>query len=939
MEKEGNTVSDNEEVPGGNMSVLGAGKEVVETGVEDREEEEEEEEEGEEEVEDEGEDDIEEEDGYIFKFKAGENPFDFVEGTDFSIQPYKKFERLEYEALAEKKRKALANGQSERAAKRGRVEDIPGASFDEILEAMNYGSRRKLKEPKKRGRRKGSKKKLNRDVTKLLGDATLCYAQGQHEKAVSILRQVVLQAPDLPDSYHTLGLVYNAIGDDVKAMGFYMLAAHLMPKDSSLWKLLFSWSIDRGDIDQASYCLSKAIKAEPDDIDLLFHRASLYLERGDCEKAAETYDQIHQQCLGNVEALMTGAKLYQKCGHLERAICILEDYIKEHPTEADLDVVDLLASLYMGNKEFRKALERIEHADEVYCAGSELPLKLTTKEGICHAHLGNMEKAECLFANLGWETADDHSNLMIEVADSLLSLKHYNLALKYYLMFEEVNAGGNMGILYLKIAQCYLSTNERAQAIVFFYKVLQHLEDNINARLTLASLLLEEARDEEAISLLSPPKDSNPTSSSSSKLKPWWFNEKVKLKLCHIYKTRGMLESFVEVIFPLVRESLYIETLQEKIKVNKKKLPKRVLLERVKVLDGRESGNLFRGFRPVAPKSDLSKASRAKRLLQKRERIKEEKKAKALAAGVDVNYDDLDDEPALRMHRESPLPNLLKEEEYHNLIVDLCKALASLGRCSEALEIISLTLKLALNSLSIERKEELQLLGAQLAFSSTDTTHGFNFAKHVVKQYPYSISAWNCYYKVASSLTNRDSRHCKLLNSMQAKYKDCAPPYIIAGHQFTNISHHQDAARKYLEAYKIMPDSPLINLCVGSSLINLALGFRLQNKHQCVAQGLAFLYKNLKLCDNSQEALYNIARAYHHIGLVTLAVTYYEKVLATYQKDCPIPELFGENRNIKHQKSVYCDLRREAAYNLHLIYKESGALDLARQVLKDHCTF
>lgn len=39
--------------------------------------------------------------------------------------------------------------------------------------------------------------------------------------------------------------------------------------------------------------------------------------------------------------------------------------------------------------------------------------------------------------------------------------------------------------------------------------------------------------------------------------------------------------------------------------MNKKKLPRRVLLERVKVLDGRETGNLFRGFRPVAPKSDL----------------------------------------------------------------------------------------------------------------------------------------------------------------------------------------------------------------------------------------------------------------------------------------------------------------------------------------------
>lgn len=88
-----------------------------------------------------------------------------------------------------------------------------------------------------------------------------------------------------------------------------------------------------------------------------------------------------------------------------------------------------------------------------------------------------------------------------------------------------------------------------------------------------------------------------------------------------------------------------------------------------------------------------------------------------------------------------------------------------------------------------------------------------------------------------------------------------------------------------------------------------------------------------------QEALYNIARAYHHVGLVTLAASYYEKVLATDEKDYPIPKLPCENPDIgENRKPGYCDLRREAAYNLHLIYKKSGAFDLARQVLKDHCT-
>ena len=55
---------------------------------------------------------------------------------------------------------------------------------------------------------------------------------------------------------------------------------------------------------------------------------------------------------------------------------------------------------------------------------------------------------------------------------------------------------------------------------------------------------------------------------------------------------------------------------------------------------------------------------------------------------------------------------------------------------------------------------------------------------------------------------------------MRVKHKDCVPPYIIFGHQLTMISQHQAAAKDYLEAYKLMPDNPLINLCVGMILLH-----------------------------------------------------------------------------------------------------------------------
>ncbi|XP_059631065.1 uncharacterized protein LOC132273957 isoform X2 [Cornus florida] len=913
-----------------------------------------------------GEDEDEDGDGaYTFEFNGDMDPLAFTEDDACGVQPYEQFERMEheYEALAEKKRKALAEHpppphrfktlrfdsswvqtihlvgggwQGGSPTKKSRLEDGVGASFEEIMEAMNFGTRRKSRKVKKRGRRKGSKNKLSPEVSQKLGDATLHYAHGRYEEAICLLKEVVLLSPNSPDPYHTLGLVYNAIGDRKKALNFYMLAAHLTPKDPSLWKLLVTWSIEQGNTGQARYCLSKAITADPEDVSLKFNRASLYVELGDNQKAAESYEQISRLCPENIEALKTAVMFYKKCGQHERSVSVLEYHLKHHPNEANFSVVDLLAAICMEENAHIKALQHIEHARLVLCAGKELPLLLRIKEGICYVHLGHMERAEAIFSILQRENVFDNHNLITAVADSLISLGHYESALKYYMILEG-NGEADNGFLHLKIAQCNLFLNERLRAIEHFRKALHTLQDNVDARITLASLLLDEDKEDEAIFVLSPPCSESTLDPNSDKSVPWWLNGKIKLKLCQIYKAKGLQEAFIDAILPLVRESLFLQTFRQKVGV-RKRLSRSVLFERVKVLDDHQVDNVFHGFRPVASTSDLSKAARAKKLLQKKATLKEARKAAALVAGINWKSDDSDDDSP-QMLKKIPLPNLLKDEEHYCLIIDLCKALAFSQRYWEALEIINLTLKLAYNTLVVEKKEELRSLGAQMAYNTTDPTHGWDCARYIVNQHPYSFAAWNCYYKVISRLESRCSKkHNKFLHVMRVRHKDCIPPIVIFGHQLTMISQHQAAAREYLEAYKLMKDCPLINLCVGTALINLALGLRLQNKHQCMLQGLAFLYNGLLLSENSQEAIYNIARAYHHVGLVTLAASYYEKVLAIHEKDYPIPKLPNENPDLLNsQKPAYCDLRREAAYNLHLIYKNSGAFDLARQVLKDHC--
>ncbi|XP_010521438.1 PREDICTED: general transcription factor 3C polypeptide 3-like [Tarenaya hassleriana] len=728
-----------------------------------------------------------------------------------------KFERVEYEALAEKKRKALSQcDDSEKRAKYD-ANNLPG--MEGIMEFIVYGGRRKSRKHKRWGRRKGSKKKVPPEITKIYTEALFHYGHGRFSEALSCLQRVIHQAP-----------------------GFQM---HMIPLH-------------------------------------LFLKHLYYLE----------------------------------CGEGERAASVLEVHIKSNPSEVGHDVIDLLAAVFMKVNAYDRALKFIEDMRQTYHHRKELTSNLKIREVICHVHLKELKMAENLLNILPQEAVYEHTDLISELADEFINVGDFHSALKYYHLLES-NAGFvNDGYLLLKIAHCYKSLAERTQAIGFFYKALNVLDD-IAAWLTLPSLLLEDGKRDEAIFVLSPPANSG-IDPNDDKQKAWWRNRQIRMRLCQIYHSEGMLENFVETALQLV-----LEWVRRKVKGKRKRsvdsLSERVKQERNRRrrLQRDDPTVLLRGCGPKKMRKIRATLNETKRI---RERV-------AITAQKEDNSGESEEE-------------VIRDDEYHHLLVDLCKALTSLQKYWEALEIINLARRLDAKMLLVDKKKELQLLGAQISCDNLDPKQWFDCVRYVIQQHPHRLDAWNCYFRVISRLGKRISTEAKFMHHLRSKHRDCVPPILIAGYHFTVTSRHQDAAREYLEAYKLLPENPLINLFVGNSLINLALGFRLQNKHQCLAQGFAFLYNNLRICNNSQEALYNIARAYHHVGLVTLAAPYYEKVLEIHEKEYPSPKLPNEDPNVaEERKLVNCDLRREAAYNLHLIYKNSGAFDLARQVLKDHCTF
>ncbi|CAM0876174.1 unnamed protein product [Alopecurus aequalis] len=830
----------------------------------------------------------------------------------------------DFEALAalQRKRKAFPEeDESSKRRKQGELSEAESANlFDQLMEGfgLRRKKKRKSKDGKKRGRTKGRRKRCSPEVIKKLGDATLLFTESRFKEAIPILHEIVRIAPNLPNSYNLLGSIYKENGEIDKAINFVMLAAYVSPKDVSLWKKLVDLALKKEDAALARHCLLKAMRADPEDVGLKFDCANIYRTLRDYHKAAEIYEQIVRIHPANVVARKTAAQMYRDSGQIDKAIDLLEESVNAQITNIDWGLLDLLISLYLRNNDHSEALRQIEKAHLVLGSQRKLPVGLQAKAVICQAYRGDMKHAEVFLQDVRLERSKENADLITEVASTLDNLGQYEYAMKFYSMIEDVTVH-NDGSSYVKVAQCYMVMGEKGKAIPYLYKALERMEDNIDVRITLCSLLVDEGKSDEAISMLSPPENPKLLSASMpDQQKDWWLDGEVKIQLANLYLHKGKMQEFVDTIFLPILETLDIEYANRKVKVTKK-LTNDVLQERTKVLGEIRPDSVFQGCRPIASPAEILKANRAKKLLERRAASNEDK----ITDG------------ARRAKKVPPLPSLLTNVENHQLVIDLCRTLFVLQQYFEALQIVNHALKLGNDPLSDGNKEVLRSLGAEIACRAPDPLPGFDYVRYVVQKHPHSLSAWNSFYKVTSRTDEK--RHFKFL--LRAKRHNSVPPRVICGHRFTKISQHQAATRDYLEAYKLEPENPLINLCVGSSFVNLALGFRLQNKNQCIVQGFAFLYRCLRIGSNQQEALYNIARAYHHVGLKTLAVIYYEKVLAMEVKDHPIPKLpFEDARQEQDLRPGYCDLRREAAFNLHLIYKESGATDLARKILKTYCS-
>jgi general transcription factor 3C polypeptide 3 (transcription factor C subunit 4) len=166
---------------------------------------------------------------------------------------------------------------------------------------------------------------------------------------------------------------------------------------------------------------------------------------------------------------------------------------------------------------------------------------------------------------------------------------------------------------------------------------------------------------------------------------------------------------------------------------------------------------------------------------------------------------------------------------------------------------------------------------------------------------------------------------------------------MIYGHILIAGASYLYALNYFHRALTQDPHNPMILLALGLSYTQYALKRQIENRQHTLMQGFAFLQRYYDIRNQSQhfierqEAHYNMARAYHLVGLTNLAIPYYMKVLKGEGKRRD--ELGGFNeqgsgRQDEDENGVVEDMCVDTAYNLQVIYSVAGNYKLAEKVTK-----
>ncbi|KAK4874359.1 hypothetical protein RN001_013719 [Aquatica leii] len=228
----------------------------------------------------------------------------------------------------------------------------------------------------------------------------------------------------------------------------------------------------------------------------------------------------------------------------------------------------------------------------------------------------------------------------------------------------------------------------------------------------------------------------------------------------------------------------------------------------------------------------------------------------------------------------------------------------------------------ALTSVRFKNKyDELGLMGFFAAFFNKDSFHAYPLVRELVIHHPRNHLAWNLFNVLLQRAD--DLRHIRFMMRFLSGYSQQSHLRLLEANCCLAVGNIKIGLGYYLSKLRSNP-TPLTCMLLGCILLYIFSQKFTQNKEKVTKTTIALFlkYSTMRSKDAYQEIYYNLGRMYQQFGIVHLAKHYYELVL-NYKS--PLLEKYPN-----------LSLTREAAYNLHIIYKNAKNYTAAKNVLIKH---
>lgn len=712
----------------------------------------------------------------------------------------------------------------------------------------------------------------------LMGEANLRFARGENDLAEKICLEIIRQVPLASEPFLTLAQIHDT--NPEKYLQFSLIAAHLNPGDSEQWIRIAQFCIEQNDIKRAINCYTKAIKFNPKDIELRLKRIEL-LESIEDEKMAFRcwYSLVFIIPIEQGMFLLRTAKMvterFIKSKQYAKALEVLSYAYRKVPGLFQNEDLNQLFELLISNNEFKQVVDILYHHTDL-----QVTFHVNDQSGTIIDQV-KIPKLMIL---------DFRSKLIV----SLIHLKAFHLMDSLIEnIFDHINVSD--------AGDCYLDVAEALMKMERFRDAIRLLEPLLKSKnYSLAAVWLRHADCYRAIGDYA---KAIVSYAEVVTMAPQHFD--ARLTLAALLKQQGRdgealraleqnLES--ELIDPCV--------LYERCFMLKEICDFDQYINVAMLLISRHCIRLRNSY-------EMFVVTHTSKWSNKLQLIRENRKARK---------EPIEDEEGPEFVRVSENQPLIEEE--FNLLKSVLESLLKINE-------VTLMQRFTFTALSSKRfglkfTREMYFYALLSTIFNRDSNFGFVLIKDLIVKHLKNHRMWNL-FNVIIQFTDSNCRYSRFLNRLIDRSGNAIEewPKILRANYWIVSGTYKYALNDYMRNFRAKP-SALVALLIGITYMSIAQQKYTTKKHMLISQSISFLNEYAKLREPQafNEIQYNLGRLYHQFGMCHIAVHYYQQVLT-----------FSNEFIEKYPHHL--DLKREAAYNLHLIYKKSGNRELARKILND----